>query len=69
MAIMGRIEDYTILLLDTGAVDDNFTKWPVLGTYVWPNNFIGNSHDEEVSYLKDWTSERLTWLDNSISGL
>jgi len=69
MAILGRIDDYHSLLLGSGTIDDNFSKWPVLGTYVWPNNFIGDSHDEEVSYMKDWTSERLTWLDNSISGL
>jgi hypothetical protein len=42
----------------------NFQRWPVLGTYVWPNYFIGNSFQQEVSWLKSWVSQRSTWLDN-----
>ncbi len=46
----------------------NFEKWPVLGQYVWPNNFIGGLYEVEVNYVKNWTSTRLQWLDNNISG-
>jgi hypothetical protein len=41
----------------------NFQKWPVLGTYLWPNYFVGATYKEEVDYLKGWTSERLKFLD------
>jgi len=41
----------------------NFQKWPVLGTYVWPNYFIGNSYPEEIGYLKNWIKKRVEWLD------
>lgn len=48
---------------------NNFEKWPVLGQYVWPNNFVGNSYTEEINYLKEWVNNRLNWLDNAIMGL
>ena len=41
----------------------NFQKWPVLGQYVWPNYYIGNTYSEEVSYLKNWVKNRLIYLD------
>lgn len=67
--ILGKIDAYDLELTNAGAINENFDKWSVLGTYIWPNNFIGNSHDEEVDYLKNWVSDRLSWLDTSISGL
>lgn len=41
----------------------NFQKWPVLGEYVWPNYYVGQSHAEEVKYLKDWLLMRVKYLD------
>ena len=67
--IIGKIDTYDMSLTNAGAINTNFEKWPVLSTYVWPNNFIGDSHDEEVMYMKDWISDRLSWLDTAISGL
>jgi len=46
----------------------NYTKWPILGTYVWPNNFIGLTYQEEINYMKDWILGRLTWMDNNMFG-
>ena len=37
-------------------------------TYVWPNNFIGQTYIEEMEYLKSWTSSRLVWMDNNMFG-
>ena len=67
--IHSKIDGYTKNLEDAGAIETNFNKWKVLGTYVWPNNFVGNSHAEEIGYLKNWTEDRLTWLDGAINGL
>jgi len=47
------------------AVGRNFQKWPVLGTYVWPNLYVGGSHPNEIKYLKDWISARLKFLDGA----
>jgi hypothetical protein len=46
------------------AVFRNFEKWRVLGTYIWPNYFIGPTHKSEIDYLKDWVSRRITWIDS-----
>ena len=46
----------------------NYNKWPILGTYVWPNNFIGQTYQEEINYMKSWTVGRLNWLDNNMFG-
>ncbi|MDZ7289751.1 MAG: CotH kinase family protein [candidate division KSB1 bacterium] len=44
----------------------NFEKWPVLGTYVWPNPYIGNSYLDELNYLKTWVNLRILWMDASL---
>lgn len=45
------------------AVARNFDRWKIMGTYVWPNRFVGQSHGAEVSELKNWISRRLAWMD------
>lgn len=46
----------------------NYNKWPILGAYVWPNNFIGNTYQEEIDFLKSWIQGRFTWMDNHMFG-
>ena len=67
--VLAKIDGYIDTLTKAGSIDANFMKWPILGTYVWPNNFVGNSYFEEKNYLKDWISDRLTWLDSNINSL
>jgi hypothetical protein len=50
------------------AADRNFQRWPVLGTYVWPNNFIGLTYAQEIDYLKTWMELRMLWLDENMFG-
>jgi hypothetical protein len=52
-------------LLDEAQVR-NFERWPILGSYVWPNWFIANSYQEEINWMKNWLKNRLTWMDNQI---
>lgn len=68
-SINDQIDSYNTLLSEAGAIENNFNKWPVLGVNVPPNNFVGNSHSEEVDFLKTWIDERLIWLDNAINEL
>lgn len=49
--------------------DRNFYKWPILGTYIWPNNVYFSTYDEEVIYLKEWLDERLEWLNDNLNEL
>ena len=67
--ILAKIAGYDDLLTKAGAIDENFKTWAVLGIYVWPNKFVGNSHDAELGYLRDWITARLSWLDGAIGGL
>ena len=47
----------------------NFSTWPILGTYVWPNNVYFPTYNEEVVYLKEWLNERLEWLNENLNEL
>lgn len=44
-------------------IDKNYQRWPILGKYVWPNYFIGKTYEEEISFLKNWITNRLAWMD------
>lgn len=45
----------------------HFQRWPILGTYVWPNpQPIAGSYPQEIEYLKSWLNSRLYWLDNNM---
>lgn len=64
--IFGKMDSITNLLDEAQA--RNFTKWPVIGEYVWPNyayNF--DSYDEEVEWLHDWIEARLDYLDGAFN--
>jgi len=60
-AIMEMIDGYAEQL--DGPRQRNFQRWPVIGTYVWPNNFVGATYETEVGYLKNWITARVAWLD------
>ncbi len=45
----------------------NFQRWNVIGTYVWPNYYIGATYELEVSYLKSWIRYRWDWFDEFFS--
>jgi hypothetical protein len=50
-------------VLNTEATQRNFTKWPVLGEYVWPNKFVGDTYESEVQWMRSWINSRMLWLD------
>jgi len=41
----------------------NYVRWPILGTYVWPNYYIGPTYSSEITWMKDWITKRLAFLD------
>ncbi|HEX6891843.1 MAG TPA: CotH kinase family protein [Chryseolinea sp.] len=55
--------DSVASVLNVEAQGRNFQAWNVLNKYVWPNYYIGATFQSEVSWLKSWISQRLTWLD------
>jgi len=46
----------------------NFQKWNILGTYVWPNFYVGSTYQDELNFFKTWIGDRLVWLDNNLGG-
>ncbi len=41
----------------------NFDRWRILGRYIWPNWFIGQTWQQEVDWMKRWTTNRFAWID------
>lgn len=66
-SIAAKIEQYRELLDSSNNAGYNFSRWPILGEWVWPNFFVGQTYSEEVDYLKEWTLNRTAWLDEQIS--
>jgi len=45
----------------------NFKKWPVLNsTDFWPNYYNGETYEDEINYIKQWSEKRLVFLDSEI---
>ncbi len=49
-----------------GSQKANFQRWPILGTYVWPNQVVTGSYKNEVDWLEDWLHDRYHWMDQHI---
>jgi hypothetical protein len=63
--IFGVIDSLTAYLNE--ARQRNFQKWPVLGQYVWPNPYVGQTCEDELNYFKNWINGRSLWMNNAIS--
>ena len=65
-SIFNFIDSMSLYLND--AQQRNFQRWNILGTYVWPNYYVGNTYQDELTFFKTWISDRLTWIDSNILG-
>ncbi|AHM63561.1 Spore coat protein CotH [Flammeovirgaceae bacterium 311] len=45
----------------------NFERWPILGDYIWPNQFLGTSYQEEIDWMKNWIEKRIEWMDEYLT--
>jgi hypothetical protein len=64
--ILTYIDSMATLL--TVPAQRHYQKWPILGAYIWPNNFIGQTYEEEINYLKTWIQNRTAWMDANMFG-
>jgi hypothetical protein len=64
--VLQKIDSMVMVISE--AQERNFRRWKILGQYVWPNDFIGQTFEEEVDYLKDWIVKRLDWISANIGG-
>ena len=65
-SIFNFIDSMALYLND--AQQRNFQQWPTLGTYVWPNFYVGNTYQDELIFFKIWIGDRLLWIDNNLGG-
>lgn len=64
--VLALVNGYTNLLAE--AQQRNFVKWRILGTYVWPNYYVGQTYADEIGFLKQWITGRLAWIDSTMIG-
>ncbi len=62
--ILNLIDSYVDTLNE--ARQRNFKRWSILGRYVWPNYYVGNTYIAEINYLKSWITDRLQWMDEQL---
>lgn len=52
-----------------GPEERNYIRWPILGTYVWPNyNWYNNDYNDEVNYFSNFLFQRIHWMDSYFPG-
>ena len=66
----GKIQE--LAELNSKSAQKNFERWPILGTYVWPNvegyeNRL--TYQSEVVCLSDWLEKRYNWFDSNINNI
>ena len=59
--ILARVDELAALLGEAQA--RNFKRWRVLGRNIWPNAFVGENYDDEITFLKRWIQQRIEWMD------
>jgi hypothetical protein len=59
--VLGRVDEMAAQLNEAQA--RNFRRWPILGRRVNPNDFVGDTYEEEIKWMKQWIQKRLAWID------
>jgi hypothetical protein len=50
----------------------NFTRWPIMGTYVWPNppELVAiKTHQGQVEAYRTWMKARFAWMDEAMESM
>jgi len=61
-AVLARVDEMAALLNE--AQTRNFRRWPILGRRINPNDFVGDTYEEEIRWMKQWIQRRLAWIDS-----
>lgn len=64
--LSGKIDSIADLLSD--AQVRHFQQWNILNDESGdPDTYVPDSYEDEITHLKGWIQERLTWLDNNMT--
>jgi hypothetical protein len=67
-ALFSHIDSMAAFLNESQA--RNFTRWPIMGTVVPPNPApVPPDYAGEIANLKNWITNRLTWMDANMPGV
>ena len=69
ITINNIIDSHVEFLSNNNMINQNFIYWPIIGKWIWPNSFVGNTYEEEITFLKEWIDRRLSWLDQHMGFL
>ena len=64
--LMATVDSMTNVLTINGAESRNSQAWPRWGEYVWPNYYVADDFQDEVSFLKQWLHNRIAWMDSQL---
>jgi hypothetical protein len=67
VALFGLIQEIQTYLTNDRAVERNFLRWDILGVEIWGNNFVGQTYEEDVDFMRQWYTQRLAWMDAEIA--
>ena len=60
--LLAQIDETAAYLAEAEVRDQ--AVWNTLGTYVWPNYYIGQTYADEINYMKEFLLQRLAWMDS-----
>lgn len=63
--LLASIDRYVELLEE--AVPRNFQRWRILGVELWPNWFVGQTYDQEITFMRNWLIDRVAWMDSQLT--
>ncbi|MBQ6653194.1 MAG: CotH kinase family protein [Prevotella sp.] len=64
--LFATIDSLANVVREGGAQTRNQQAWQIIGRSVWPNPYNGSTYDDELNYLKNWTRQRLAFLDKQL---
>lgn len=62
--VLRRVEEMAAQLGE--AATRNYDRWRILGTYVWPNYYIGKTYRDEINIMTNWIGGRFKWMDTTL---
>lgn len=65
--INAKIDAWASSLESNQALSRNFERWNVIGETLPFNSFVGSSYQEEIDYVKNWISQRISWMDTEMT--
>ena len=64
--VMALVDSLSSVLTSHGAEQRNSQAWPRWGVWVWPNYHVASNFADEVAWLKQWITDRITWMDSQL---